>query len=198
MTKPAFDLILGVKTLRELGIVLDFETKEITIDEIILPMRGISRLSASSKIENAWSVNHSMIHELQSTTEATQLDICILDAKYEKAALQLVVDTNCPRLSLPDQNKWLDLLMKYKDLFGGTLGGWNTEPVSFELKEGVKPHHGRAYPVPHAHKETLKKELNRLCELWVLEKQTESEWTLPSFIVPKKIKLCIFSVILEM
>ena len=24
MTKPAFDLILGVKTLRELGIVLDF------------------------------------------------------------------------------------------------------------------------------------------------------------------------------
>ena len=26
MTKPAFDLILGVKTLRELGIILDFQT----------------------------------------------------------------------------------------------------------------------------------------------------------------------------
>ena len=81
MTKPAFDLILGVKTLRELGIVLDFWTKEITINEIILPMREIKSLSTSSKIEKAWSVNHSMIHEPQSTKEATQHAICILDAQ---------------------------------------------------------------------------------------------------------------------
>ncbi len=66
MTKPAFDLILGVKTLRELGIVLDFQTKKITIDEIILPMRDINSRSTSSNIEKAWSVNHSMIHELQA------------------------------------------------------------------------------------------------------------------------------------
>ena len=186
MTKPAFDLILGVKTLRELGIVLDFRTKEITIDEIILPMRDINNLSTSSKIEKAWSVNHSMVHEPKSTEEATQRAIHILDAKYEKADLQSVVDTNCPHLSLPDQNKLLELLTKYEDLFDGTLGDWDTEPVSFELKEGAKPYHGRAYPVPHAHKETLKKELNRLCELGVLEWQPESEWASPSFIVPKK------------
>ena len=197
MTKPAFDLILGVKTLRELGIVLDFRTKEITIDEIILPMRDINNLSTSSKIEKAWSVNHNMVHEPKSTEEATQRAIHILDAKYEKADLQSVVDTNCPHLSLPDQNKLLELLTKYEDLFDGTLGDWDTEPVSFELKEGAKPYHGRAYPVPHAHKETLKKELNRLCELGVLEWQPESEWASPSFIVPKKTKLCIFSVILE-
>ncbi len=80
----------------------------------------------------------------------------------------------------------LDLFTKYEDLFDGTLGDWDTEPVSFELKEGAKPYHGRAYPVPHAHKETLKKELNRLCELGVLEWQPESEWASPSFIVPKK------------
>ena len=72
------------------------------------------------------------------------------------------------------------------DLFNGTLGKWDTKPVLFELKEGAKPYHGRAYPVPHAHKETLKKELNRLCELGVLEWQPESEWASPSFIVPKK------------
>jgi hypothetical protein len=186
MTKPAFDLILGVKTLRELGIVLDFRTKEITIDEIILPMRDINNLSTSSKIEKAWSVNHNMAHEPKSTEEATQCAIHILDAKYEKADLQSVVDTNCPHLSLPDQNKLLELLTKYEDLFDGTLGDWNTEPVSFELKEGAKPYHGRAYPVPHAHKETLTKELTRLCELGVLEWQPESEWASPSFIVPKK------------
>ena len=37
MTKPVFDLILGCKTMKELGIVLDFRTKEITIDHVILP-----------------------------------------------------------------------------------------------------------------------------------------------------------------
>ncbi len=32
MAKPMYDLILGCKTMKELGIVLDFRTKQITID----------------------------------------------------------------------------------------------------------------------------------------------------------------------
>ena len=88
MNKPAFDHILGVKTQRELGILLEFWTKEITIDEIILPMRDINNLSTSSKIEKAWSVNYSMIHDPQSTEEATQCAIHILDAKYDKADVE--------------------------------------------------------------------------------------------------------------
>ncbi len=31
MTKLVYDLILGCKTMKELGIVLDFQTKEITM-----------------------------------------------------------------------------------------------------------------------------------------------------------------------
>eukprot|EP00804_Cyclotella_cryptica_P000766 CCRYP_001026-RA/>CCRYP_001026-RA protein AED:0.47 eAED:0.61 QI:0/0/0/1/0/0/3/0/178 len=65
--------------------------------------------------------------------------------------------------------------MKIVDLFDGTLGDWNTEPVSFELKEGAKPYHGRAYPVPHSVKETLMKELKRLCDLGVKKKPWK--WT---------------------
>ncbi len=75
-------------------------------------MRGINKLSNSSKIEKAWSTNHNIVNEPQSTEEATQSSIHILDAKYKKADLQSVVDTNCPHLSLPDQNKFLDLLEK--------------------------------------------------------------------------------------
>eukprot|EP00804_Cyclotella_cryptica_P025222 CCRYP_010335-RA/>CCRYP_010335-RA protein AED:0.59 eAED:0.59 QI:0/-1/0/1/-1/0/1/0/208 len=36
------------------------------------------------------------------------------------------------------------------------------------------------------HKETIIKELNRLCELGVLEFQPASEWASPTFIIPKK------------
>ena len=168
MDKPAFDLILGVKTLRKLGIVLDFRTNDFTIDEIILPMRDI-QLSNKSRAEEAWSINNSMLHEPKITLEATKRAVQILDAKYEKADLQSVVDDNCSHLSLQDQNKLLDLLTEFEDLFDGTLGDWDTKPVSFELKEGAKPYHGRAYPVPKAHKDTLMKKLHRLCELGVLE-----------------------------
>jgi hypothetical protein len=41
---PQFDLILGTNTIKELGIVLDFKARRITIDEIILPMRNINIL----------------------------------------------------------------------------------------------------------------------------------------------------------
>ena len=39
-----YDLILGCKSMKKLGVVLDFQAKTITIDEIILPMRNISSL----------------------------------------------------------------------------------------------------------------------------------------------------------
>ena len=42
MTKPGFDLILGSNTMRELEIVQDFWTKEITLDDISMPMRDIN------------------------------------------------------------------------------------------------------------------------------------------------------------
>jgi hypothetical protein len=49
--------------------------------------------------------------------------------------------------------------MKYTMLFGGTLGDWKTKPVSSQLKEGVSPCHGRAFPVPKIHKDTIIKEV---------------------------------------
>jgi hypothetical protein len=62
MTKPVFDLILGCKTMKELGIVLDFWAKEVTTDHIILPMRDINSLTSPS-MYNVWAVNNSMAHE---------------------------------------------------------------------------------------------------------------------------------------
>ena len=49
MDKPVYDLILGTKTLNELGIILNFKHKMITIDEIKLPMRSIDQLPTSRK-----------------------------------------------------------------------------------------------------------------------------------------------------
>jgi hypothetical protein len=131
--------------------------------------------------------------EPQSTQDATKCVMWILDAQYKKADLQAFVRDNCKHLSADQQKKLKQLLKKYKLLFDGTLGDWKTKPVSFQLKEGVSPYHGQAFPVLKIDKDTIKKEVERLCKLGVLlERQPASEWALPLFIIPKKDKTICF------
>jgi hypothetical protein len=132
--------------------------------------------------------------EPQSTQDATKHVTRILDAKYQKADIQSIVKDKCKHLSTNQQNKLLQLLTKCESLFDGTLGDWKTKPVSFQLKEGVSPYHGQAFPVPKVHKETIIQEVERLCQLGVLERQPASEWALPSFFIPKKDKTVCFSI----
>ena len=109
-----------------------------------------------------------------------------------KADLQSVVRDNCKHLKVDQQKKLLQLLKKYESLFDSTLGDWKTKLVSFQLKEGVSPYHGQAFPVPKIYKETLIKEVDRLVKLGVLERQPASEWASPSFIIPKKNRTVCF------
>ncbi len=78
------------------------------------------------------------------------------------------------------------MLLKFELLFNGTLGDRNLPPVSIELKEGMKPYHGRPYPVPHKHKVTLIKEIKQLCIFGVLVWQPSLQWVSPTFFIPKK------------
>ena len=73
--------------MNELGIILDFNTKIITIDSIVLPMQSINKFPTSN--EEALGYNNSLAknQEPKSTELATQRIVKILDAKYEKANL---------------------------------------------------------------------------------------------------------------
>ena len=42
------------------------------------------------------------------------------------------------------------------------------------------------HPVAHIHLEVFKTELQRLCEIGVLQKCGASKWASPTFIIPKK------------
>ena len=81
------------------------------------------------------------------------------------------------------------LLLEYEDLFDGGIGDWKMDPISLELKPGSTPYHGKPYPVAVKNKEKFKKEVERLVELGVLEKDSDSPWAAPSFGIPKKIKM---------
>ena len=123
--------------------------------------------------------------EPASTREATKRAIGILNAVYEKVNLPKVIHKECSHLTPLQQSKLLGLLKRYETLFDGTLGDWQINPVKFNLQLGAKPYHGRVFPIPHIHKETLKKEVTRLVNLGVLKKQPSSEWASPTFIILK-------------
>jgi hypothetical protein len=128
--KPQYDLILGVKTMKKYGIILDFEDKMITVDEVKLPMQTINFPQGSSTL-HVLKHNHSLAMEVHSTHNATKCAMRILDTKYKKTDLQSIVRDKCKHLSANQQKKLLELLKKYELLFDSTLGDWKTKPVSF-------------------------------------------------------------------
>ena len=107
--------------------------------------------------------------EPASTRKATKRVISILDAVYKKVNVPEVIHKECSHLTPLQQSKLLGLLKRYKTFFDGTLGDWQTNPIKFNLQLGEKPYHGRMFPIPHIHKETLKKEVTRLVHLGVLK-----------------------------
>ncbi len=163
---PMYDLIIGKQTMHDLGVKLDFQEKTITIDKILLPMRLIANLQLKSRITRALRENTCFAQELISTRSATKRVLKLLDAKYEKADLPAITRENCSRLTAFNKQKLLSVLLKLELLIDGTLGDWKLPPVSFELKEGMKPYHGRPYPIPHKHKAVLMKEIKQLLECW--------------------------------
>jgi hypothetical protein len=183
---PLHDLIIGKQTLHDIGAVLDFKVKTITIDEILLPMRNINNLRLKPSISRALMLSSSFAQEPISTRNATKCVVEILDAKYDKADLPSIAKNNCTHLSMPHCNLLLALLLKVKELFDGTLRDWKLPPVSFELKEGAKTYNGRPYPIPKIHKATLMKEIECLVVIGVLKWQPLSKWASPSLIIPKK------------
>jgi hypothetical protein len=184
--QPLYNLIIGKQTLYDIGAVLDFKEKTITIDDILLPMRNINNLQLKSSISRALEVNSNFAWEPESKRNATKCMVGILEAKYDKADLPSIVKNDYVHLSTPHWNSLLTLLLKYKEVFDGTLGDWKLLPVSFELKEGAKPYHGRPYPIPKIHKATLIKEIDRLVAIGVLKWQPLSKWASPSFIIPQE------------
>jgi hypothetical protein len=165
---------------------LDFKEKTIQINEILLPMRNIVNLQLKPSITRALRQNTCFAQEPISTSSATKHVVAIFDSKYEKVDFPAKIRENRSHLKASDKDKLLSVLLKFKSLFDGTLGDWNSPPVSFELKEGMKPYHGRPYPIPHKHKAILMKEIKQLCIIGVLKWQQLSRWAPPTFIIPRK------------
>ena len=88
-----------------------------------------------------------------------------LRPKYKKAHLSALIDNDCNKhLSAPEKALLLELLQEFEELFDGTLGDWDYDPVLLKLREGARPYHGCPFQIPKRHLEVTKKDTQRLCE----------------------------------
>ena len=183
-----YDMIIGRDLLNELGIDLSFKTKTISWDEMVVPMATHYSYDKTEKKDLSYKEIRQLVvqtEEPRVTKDATQRLHKIMESNYEKANLEEVV-RDADNLGDEQKHELLKLLKEFEELFDGTLGTWNTEPVHIELKADAKPINSRYYPVPHINKQTFKNELKRLVEIGVLEPVSETQWGSPVFIIPKK------------
>ena len=125
------------------------------------------------------------MHEPDDCLEMTDRTVKILDAEYDKIDIPEVI-SKCDHLTKDQRDELQNLLIKFKDLFDGSLGDWKLDPISIDLKPDAKPYHGKSYQVPVVNKIGFKKELDRLVKLGILKKDSDSPWTVPFLVYPKR------------
>ena len=171
----AYDMIIGRDIMTFLGIDIRFSSRIVEWDGREMPF----------KPSNATQENCYHVEEAMAVNESLDRIKQILEAKYEAADLDKVC-SNQSHLTQDEKEQLQSLLSRFEDLFDGTLGKWNLDPVELELKPDATPFHARPYPIPKCHADTLRMEVDRLVEIGVLRRVNRSEWAAPSFIIPKK------------
>jgi hypothetical protein len=96
---PTYDLIIGKQSLHDIGAILDFKDKTITIDCILLPKRNIVHLQLKPSETRALRQNTCLAQEPVCTQNATIKVIEILDTKHNKADLPAIVRDNFSHLN---------------------------------------------------------------------------------------------------
>lgn len=198
-----YDAILGRDFLNESGIKLDFEEKTVTWVDVSQPLVCKNSITTFKDVHDLRdTLYHDLYDEIDglfddddlfqsSNPETGESDNSGYKSKNIKPSLYAEFDVRdvaqgCKHLSQDQRNELESLLLQFPKLFSGKLGHYPHEKVHLDVDPNATPKHQRAYPVPHRNKEVFKGELDRLCEIGVLEKTGRSEWASPTFITPKK------------
>lgn len=180
-TRSGYDMIIGRDLLSKLGIDIKFSSGTLQWEDTEIPMREYGELRDRNTVNHCYYIKDDVL----STKQMTKRAVKILDSKYDAIDVSKVVEEQVGLNTC--QKKGLHaLLTKYKVLFNGELGDWDSAPVSLELLPNAKPFHCRAYPVPQVHEAAFRREVERLVLIGVLEEANDSEWGAPTFIIPKK------------
>lgn len=186
-----YDFILGRDFLQGYGIDILNSSNSFKWDGIEVPMvpRGhwnkerINQFWKSGEVEE----EEKKFDELAASRHAEEFFATakILAAKYAPMDTDEVVEQQ-KHLSIPERLALSKMLRRKIKLFQGLRGNWKGAPIELDLVPGATPHSSKPFPIPHAYRKLVKEEVERLVEIGLLTKVESSEWSFPSFPIPKK------------
>ena len=183
-TKPEqsqYDMILGSDLMKELQIDLLYTTLSIVWDDVSVPMKNRGTVSDPEMTRNIYEFSKESSILKMSEDRHNE----IIKAMYGKINIQEHVRT-FKHLTNEQQDQLAAILKAYPDMYEGSIGTLNIDPVHFELKPNAVPYHARPFPIPKAYENLTKEECRRFADDKIWHHTLNSVWAAPSFIVPKK------------
>ena len=92
----------------------------------------------------------------------------ITKSTYQPISISTIIDAQ-QHLTVEHRNTLFIILNKHTVLFDGILKVYPHRLVHLEIIQNATPRHLRAYLVAHIHLDVFKAELERLCNIGVLE-----------------------------
>ena len=181
-----YDMIIFCDLMVLLGLLADLKRQFLQWYGVTVPMKEPNSLLGGSDLTSREM--HEVVMQTEeptSTREANDKLLKILYSAYEKADLKKAYN-HATHMNADKRTQLLRLLDDIEDLFGGTLGDWDTDPVELEINLGSKLLNSKLYIVPRITRVNFCKELKRLVKIGVLNLVQQSQYSPPIFIIPKK------------
>ena len=175
-----YNAIVGRDLMTNLGIDLVYSTGEIKWGNVSVPMVPMGHFSKNESRMKLFESANSLENGGQ---EALAQEI--KESKYEPANLDKVTEAQVS-MNPEQKGKFRSMLQRMKKLFLRTKGKWKGAKVSIELKKDAKLVQNKPYKVPQAHVKVFKQEIDRLVDIGLFTKVELSEWSSPTFCIPKK------------
>jgi Reverse transcriptase (RNA-dependent DNA polymerase)./Integrase core domain. len=175
----AYNAILGRDVLDKAGIDVKFSSKEVVWDEHTIPFHPRLQPVRPLTPEDPSSVLNVFEDSFASSESLKPSDYNVKTTGKDIADHQTHL--------IPQHRTALAaMLAKHDEMFNRVLGKYPDGTVRLQVVPGVSPIHCKPFSVPHRNLKQLKREIDTLVLLDVVEPILISEWAFPSFLVPKK------------
>jgi hypothetical protein len=190
-----YDVILGHELMVAARMVICCDTQTIRWGDLSVPWKDPSFLRDGTfhqYVGDAISNTRPEVGLDCYTIQLTSKDI--LASKYDQVDVQTMAQKQ-EHLTQRQRMELGQLLTNFTTLFSGKLGCYPHAKVHLELNEQARPFHHRPYPIPHAHQQVFKEELDRLEEIGVLSRTGPAKYLFPTSLYQRKMVEYIGSVI---
>ena len=134
------DIVLGIRYIQEMSLIFDFKRREVTWEDISVPMRKIGDI----KPDELAYIDPQDVEAPEIIQQATKrMERMITPNNYNSYNYKMMI-LKCIHLTKAQQDILLNLFAEYSTLFDGKLGKVPNFKVILELKQDSKPFCARA------------------------------------------------------